>query len=85
MGIALAIFNKKQNKKDEDRKKEEEERLKIEKAKLSLIIAAEELSYAVAMAHKRGKPNGEIEEGLALREKALKDLREVEREQIIKF
>lgn len=52
---------------------------------LKLELAAAQLSYATAMAIKRGTPNGEIEEGIRQYDKALKGFREFEREQLSKL
>lgn len=52
---------------------------------LELELASAKLSYAAAMAIKRGKPNGEIEEGIKQYEKALDKFREFERSQISKL
>ena len=60
-GIVLAMFNKKQNRKDAE--VERRAAARKEDAKLS---------YAVAMAIKRGTPNGEVEEGIEAYEAAKK-------------
>ena len=52
---------------------------------LKLELAAAQLSYATAMAIKRGTPNGEIEEGIRQYDKALKGFREFEHEQLSKL
>ena len=84
VGVIMALFNKKQQK--ETKKEEEAERAKLESAvlELNLVVATAQLSYAVAMALKRGEPNGEIEEGIETYEKAMKDFRDFERKQIAK-
>ena len=84
VGILLAIFNRKQQK--EIKRKEEKEAEKLESAvlELNLVVATAQLSYAVAMALKRGEPNGEIEEGIEAYEKAMSDFRKFERKQIVK-
>ena len=84
VGILLAVFNAKQQK--ELKKKEEREKEKLESAvlELNLVVATAQLSYAVAMAMKRGEPNGEIEEGIEAYDKAMNEFREFERKQIVK-
>lgn len=82
VGVMLANFNKKQKKKEEKEKSEEQRKLKAEKLKLSLFLTSAQLSRAVAYAYKRGEPNGEMEECIEEYEKALKNFRELEREQI---
>ncbi|MEI3501055.1 MAG: hypothetical protein V8Q39_06095 [Anaerovoracaceae bacterium] len=52
--------------------------------RISLLVATAQLSRAVAMAIKRGSPNGEIEEGLEQYNMAMEEFREFEREQIVK-
>ncbi len=84
VGVLMALFNRKQQK--EIQKKEQREKAKLDSAvlELNLVVATAQLSYAVAMALKRGEPNGEIEEGIEAYEKAMKDFREFERKQIVK-
>ena len=85
VGVMMAYFNKQQKKRDEKKLEAEEERRENEGLKLDLLLASAQLSYAVAMAIKRGAPNGEIEEGVKQYNKAIKKFREFEREQITKI
>ena len=62
----------------------EADRRKSEMLRISLLVATAQLSRAVAMAIKRGSPNGEIEEGLEQYNMAMEEFREFEREQIVK-
>lgn len=82
VGIVMAFWNMKQNK----RIKEDEKRDAVAKRKdaleISLLVATAELSYAVVMAMKRGSPNGEVETALARYNKAMDKFREFEREQL---
>lgn len=48
---------------------------------LDLQIATAKLSYAVAMAIKRGEPNGEVEEGVEAYEKAMEKYQQFLNEQ----
>ena len=88
--ISVLVFyiERGQNKKD----KEEEKRLEDTRAEsllqLELIMASAKLSYACAVALKRGKANGEVEDGILayelakekyyhfLNEQAVKQLKE---------
>lgn len=84
VGILLAIFNRKQQKKSSEIEEEKEARLESEYLQLNLTVATAQLSYAVAMAVKRGEPNGEIEEGIKAYDKAIRDFRKFEKKQIVK-
>lgn len=56
-----------------------------DRIQMDLSLATAQLSYASAMAIKRGKPNGEIEEGIKQYEKALSDFRAFERRQVARL
>lgn len=79
-GIVLYIFNKKMNKADDRREQAEHLRRKEAKLNLDLTFASAQLSYAIAMAMKRGHPNGEVEQGVETYEAALAAYRKFERE-----
>ena len=68
------------------REEKEEKRLKARRTEAKLMLdlqmATAKLAYAVAMAIKRGTPNGEVEEGIKAYNDALNEFREFEREQI---
>ena len=83
-GIILSVWNSRQKKRENDRDEREGYRLKSEMLRISLLVATAQLSRAVAMAIKRGSPNGEIEEGLEQYNAAMEEFREFEREQIIR-
>ena len=51
---------------------------------LDLQMATAKLSYAVAVALKRGEANGEVEKGVESYEKALEKFQEFERKQLSK-
>lgn len=80
--VVMALWNKKQKERDEIADEKEQARAKSELLRISLLVATAQLSYAVAMAVKRGKPNGEIEVGVAQYEKSMEEFRQFEREQI---
>lgn len=81
-GIVLAIFTYKYNKATQRQDEREKAQRKERKLNLDLTFASAQLAYACAMAIKRGKPNGEIEEAVESYEKALISYRDFEREQI---
>ena len=85
VGVVLAIFNARQKKREDRERDDECRRQKVAALNLSLLLASAKLSFAVAMAVQRGKPNGEIEEGVAQYNDALERFREFEREQITKL
>lgn len=81
-GIVLAVFSKKMNTADDRRAQAEHLRRKEAKLNLDLTFASAQLSYAIAMAMKRGHPNGEVEQGVETYESALAAYRKFEREQL---
>ena len=83
-GIIMAFWNRRQKEREQKEEQREAEQLKSELVKVSLLVSTAQLSYAVAMAKKRGYPNGEIEDGIEQYNKAMAKFREFEREQIAK-
>lgn len=81
-GIVLAVFSKNMNTADDRRAQAEHLRRKEAKLNLDLTFASAQLSYAIAMAMKRGHPNGEVEQGVETYEAALAAYRKFEREQL---
>ena len=81
-GVMVFYLQRSQKKRD----KKEEQRLYVRQTETRLMIdlqlATAKLSYAVAMAIKRGTPNGEVEDGIKAYDKALEEFREFERDQI---
>jgi hypothetical protein len=69
-GIFMAHFNRKQKHKDAHVERRAEARKKESLLALEMHMATAKLSYAVAMAVKRGSPNGEIEDGIEAYEAA---------------
>ena len=51
-----------------------------EQVQLDLTLATAKLAYAAAMAVKNGKPNGEVEEGIAQYKAAMANFKQFERE-----
>lgn len=63
-GVLMALFNRRQNRKDKEVAARAEARKKESLLALEMNMANAKLSYAVAMAIKRGSPNGEVEDGI---------------------
>ena len=84
VGIFMAFWNNGQKKHNEKETEKELDRLKAQELQISLLVATAQLSYANAMAIKRGAPNGEIEEGLEQYQEAMNKFRTFEREQLAK-
>ena len=63
--ISMLIFylQRKQNNSDKQKEKHEQARKEESLLLLELVMASAKLSYACAVALKRGKANGEVEEG----------------------
>lgn len=70
--IAYRI-NKKSDQRHVEAEKRHDERVKAERLSMEMQLATADLSFATAMAIKRGKANGEVEAGIASYEKAKKD------------
>lgn len=83
VGVLLAIFNRKQRRRDTEREEQEQAKLESETVKLELLLASAKLSYAVAMAMKRGHPNGEVEDGVRQYEKAMAAFKQFERNLVV--
>lgn len=58
--------------------------MESEMMRIDLEVATAQLAYAVAMAYKRGTPNGEMETAIAQYEKAMEKFRKYERKQMAK-
>lgn len=84
VGIVLAWWNRRDRKRDEARSSAEADRLESEMMRIDLLVAVAQLSYAVAIAQKRGSTNGETEIGIGHYEKAMDKFRKFERKQMAK-
>ena len=73
VGVMLAVFNRRQAKRDKDVDRRAEARKQESLLSMKMLMASAKLSYAVAMAIKRGRPNGEVEEGVDAYEDARRD------------
>lgn len=82
VGIVLAVWNKKQNKRANAESEKEVNEKRKDSLVISLLVATAELSYATTMAIKRGSPNGEVEVAVKRYNKAMDKFREFEREQL---
>ena len=82
-GIVLAVWNKRQKKRDDAADQREADRQRGEIVKLDLLVASAELTRATAVAVKYGHTNGEMSEGLRRYNEAIEQFREYEREQLI--
>ena len=58
-------------KRDERQDMKDEARVEYEKVQLEVSNANAQLSYAIAMAWKRGEPNGEVEAGIKAYQRAM--------------
>lgn len=79
VSLYMAFFNRRIAKRDKYSESFDEARRQSDQLKLSLLMATAQLSYAVAVAIKRGHPNGEIEEAAEQYNEALAAFREFER------
>lgn len=85
VSLYMAFFNRMIAKRDKYSESFDEARRQSDQLKLSLLMATAQLSYAVAVAIKRGHPNGEIEEAAEQYNKALAAFREFERVQVTRL
>lgn len=83
VSIIMLIFNRGQSKRDEKTRMRDTQRRNSEQVQLSLMLASAKLSYAVAMAYKRGEPNGEIEEGVNQYNEAMNEFKKFERNLVV--
>lgn len=84
VGIVMALFNRKQRKHDKKADEQEAHRNEAEMVQVSLLLATAKLSYALAMAAKRGTPNGEVEDGIDQYKDALKSFKQFERKLVVR-
>ena len=81
VGIVLFYWERRQKKQDARAKDRDELQVEADMRRLDLEVATAQLSYAVAMAIKRGSPNGEIETALDSYNSAMEKFRKFERKQ----
>ena len=70
LSVFVFYLQRKQNKKDKEAAHKAEIKKKSELLQLEMVMANNKLSYACAMALKRGHANGEVEEAVEAYEKA---------------
>lgn len=85
VGLVTGNWNRRQKERDKQAKAIEAERIRSEKLKLSLLVASAQLSYATAMAMKRGSTNGEVEPAVKRYYEAMEAFRSHEQEQVAKM
>lgn len=83
VGLVLFYWERRQKKRDAKRTDEESARIESDLLRLDLEVATAQLSYAVAMAYKRGHANGEMESAIEKYEEAMSKFREFERKKIV--
>lgn len=79
VSIIMAIYNYLQAKRYKDAQARESLRAEGESLQVSLLVSTAKLSYAVAMAVKRGAANGEVEDGIAQYQEAMREFKKFER------
>ena len=84
VGVVMYYWERRQRKFEKEMAEKEKTRARGELVKLDLTCATAALTYATAMAVKRGSTNGELEMAIANYETAMESFRKFEREQIVK-
>lgn len=80
IGGIVSFFERKREKRDKQAEEGEQRRRLGERIQITLILAVAKLSYAVAMAYKRGQPNGEMEEAIEQYKESMSAFKKFERE-----
>lgn len=80
VGGLVSFFERKRDKRDKQAEETEQRRRIGERIQITLILAVAKLSYAVAMAYKRGQPNGEMEEAIEQYKESMNAFKRFERE-----
>jgi len=82
ISAAITFYvQRRQKRRDEDMERHTAARKREAHLSLEMQMATAKLAYAVAMAMKRGKPNGEVEEGIEAYDAAKKNYIEFLNEQ----
>lgn len=84
VGIVLFYWERRQNRQDAKRAKRDAFREESDLVRLDLEVATAQLSYATAMAVKRGHANGEMETAIEKYDEAMAQFREFERKQMVR-
>lgn len=82
VGVIMACWNKQQKEREEEEAERDALRIKSIMFQLDIAVASAQLAYAVAMAYKRGKPNGEMDAAISQYEQTMTKFRKFEREQM---
>ena len=86
ISAVLAFYvQRRQKKRDEDMERHAEARKREAHLSLEMQMATAKLAYAVAMAAKRGTPNGEVEDGIEAYNAAKKNYLEFLNEQAAEY
>ena len=84
VGAVMFYWQKAQNKKDEKAERHAQERREEARKEIDLLLATAKLSYATAMALKRGQVNGEMENAIKLYNAAEEEFKDFERDLLVK-
>ena len=79
VSVVMGVFSRGQHRREAALREREAERLEAENVQVSLLVASAKLSYALAVAVKRGAPNGEVEDGVEQYREAMKAFKRLER------
>lgn len=79
VSLVMALYNRRQSKRYKDAQARETLRAEAEAVQVSLLVSTAKLSYALAMAAKRGMANGEVEDGITQYQEAMKAFKAFER------
>ena len=82
VGLVLAYWDRKKKKEEEEQKVHEASIVEGDMIRLDLEVATAQLSYAVAMAVKRGYANGEMEKAIKRYDAAMDKFTKFERKQV---
>lgn len=82
VGLVLAYWDRKKKKEAEKQKLQEANIVEGDMIRLDLEVATAQLSYAVAMAVKRGYANGEMEKAIKRYDAAMDKFTKFERKQV---
>lgn len=80
VGIVLAVWERRQKRRDRQAQTAEGQRIRSESLRVSLLVAAAKLSYATAVALRDGHCNGEVADGIEQYKAAMRQFKEFERE-----
>lgn len=83
VGLVLFYWERTQKNRDSEEDLKKYELAESELVRIELEVATAQLSYAVAMAYKRGHANGEMEGAIERYENAMDRFREFERKQLV--